>query len=160
MKKMKAIKFSENELEFIRNHYEGELEEAQKYIEHVKEILAKIGGIQKDSQNYTSDKEIKVGKKRGRKPGKKVSIVPSEPKKRGRKPKAKTNATAADAGNVQIGTTKKRGRKPVKKVELSKAEPKKLGRKPKSAGPPEKLVQTGKIIEEKVKDNPKNDRSQ
>ncbi len=38
---MKTIKFSENELEFLKNHYELELIEAENYIAEIKNILQK-----------------------------------------------------------------------------------------------------------------------
>ncbi len=61
---MKSIRFSEDELEFLRNHYEFELAEAENYVEDIKSILKKLGSIKKE---VIADKPAKAkGKKRGR----------------------------------------------------------------------------------------------
>jgi hypothetical protein len=46
---MKAIKFSETELEFLTNHYELELTEAENYISEIKNILKKLGVAGKEA---------------------------------------------------------------------------------------------------------------
>ena len=79
---MKAIKFSEKELEFLRQQYQDELESAQEYVEQINDILNKLGVGAKSVKEEPV--EIKVYKKRGPKPKSKV-VEP--PKKRGRKPK-------------------------------------------------------------------------
>jgi len=38
---MKSIKFSDSELEFLKNHYEFELVGAENYISEIKNILSK-----------------------------------------------------------------------------------------------------------------------
>ena len=43
---MKTIKFSDQELGFIRQQYQVELEEAEEYIENLKNILNKIGATE------------------------------------------------------------------------------------------------------------------
>lgn len=83
--KMKSIKFSDEQLEFLREQYTEELANAEKYVEQVKEILKKLGAEVKASKIGT-DQPVKVEKKRGRKPKVAVAEV-KEPKKRGRKPK-------------------------------------------------------------------------
>jgi hypothetical protein len=45
---MKAIKFSESELEFLQNHYELELLDAENYVHEIKNILKKLGVIEKE----------------------------------------------------------------------------------------------------------------
>lgn len=61
---MKSIRFSEDELEFLRNHYEFELAEAENYVEDIKSILKKLGSLKKE---VIAEKPAKVkGKKRGR----------------------------------------------------------------------------------------------
>jgi hypothetical protein len=57
---MKSIRFSPNELEFLRDHYEFELLEAEKYVEELKQILRKLGAEVKPEVG----EEVK--KKRGR----------------------------------------------------------------------------------------------
>lgn len=69
---MKTIKFSENELEFLRNHYELELIDAENYIAEIKSILKKFGVVQK------AEAPEKPKKKRGR--PKKVKTEPQTPK--------------------------------------------------------------------------------
>jgi len=91
--KMKSIKFSDEQLEFLREQYTDELANAEKYVEQVKEILKKLGAEVKASKIGT-EQPVKVEKKRGRKPKVAVAEV-KEPKKRGRKPKVV--ATVADA---------------------------------------------------------------
>ena len=62
---MKTIKFTDKEIDFLRDQYEMELEEAEKYIESTMNILEKLGST-------VSKKVIepieKSAKKRGRKP--------------------------------------------------------------------------------------------
>lgn len=92
---MKAIKFSESELEFLQNHYELELSDAENYVVEIKNILKKLG---------VSDTEITKEK-----PAK------STGKKRGRPKKEK---------NINDEVTTPAPVKPVKKVNLKKAEKK------------------------------------
>lgn len=79
---MKAIKFSEKELEFLREQYQDELSQAKEYVNQILEILKKLGVREKSVKEEPV--EIKVYKKRGPKP--KVKVVEPQ-KKRGRKPK-------------------------------------------------------------------------
>jgi hypothetical protein len=61
---MKAIKFSESELEFLQTHYELELLDAENYVGEIKNILKKLGAIE---QEITKEKPAKkAGKKSGR----------------------------------------------------------------------------------------------
>jgi hypothetical protein len=86
---MKSIKFNDQEIDLLRNLYQYELEEAENYIKKIKSLLNKIGvPIQMDLPGT----EVKVQKKRGRKP--KVvkeepvpEVVKKERKKRTVKPK-------------------------------------------------------------------------
>lgn len=61
---MKSIKFSENELEFLKNHYELELADAENYVSEIKNILAKLNKLEKPVIVEKTGK--KTGKKRGR----------------------------------------------------------------------------------------------
>jgi len=61
---MKAIKFNEAELEFLQSHYELELLDAENYVGEIKNILKKLGVIEKE---IIKEKPVKnAGKKRGR----------------------------------------------------------------------------------------------
>ena len=132
---MKSIKFSEKEIEFLIALYESEVQDAQAYIEQVKQILMKLrGGI-----SLSAGDEIQLPKKRGRKPKAKDTVLSAEPKKRGRKPKVKEVSAEP----------KKRGRKPKVKEAEMKSEPKKRGRKPKVVA--EKAAE---IIEKPIKKKP------
>ena len=84
---MKAIKFSEKELEFLRQQYQDELESAQEYVEQINDILNKLGVRAKSIKEEPKEKEPKQYKKRGPKPKVKVIEPKGPPKKRGRKPK-------------------------------------------------------------------------
>ena len=113
---MRSIKFSDQELEFMRQQYKEELTSAEKYIEQIKDVLRKIGGSVKPTKEELVEKEPKQRKKRGRKAKVKV-VEPREPKKRGRKPKATVPTPVVEP-------------------------PKRRGRKPKSVPTPEKAEST------------------
>lgn len=85
---MKTIKLSETDLNFIRNHYEAELSDAETYIKQVKEILNKLG-----KSPTAEDIIIKEVKKRGPKPKTVVIAEPKAQKRRGRPPKVSLPAT-------------------------------------------------------------------
>lgn len=83
---MKTIKFSEKELGFIRQQYQVELEEAEEYVENLKNILNKIGS----PETFTPVEEVvKETKRRGRKPKvqKEVTLPEAEPVEKKRKPR-------------------------------------------------------------------------
>jgi len=88
---MKSIRFTESELEFLKNHYELELIEAENYISEIKNVLTKLGALVKEA---TPEMPVnKTRKKRGR--PRKIEAVktPKETtvkkrRKRGRKQKA------------------------------------------------------------------------
>lgn len=79
---MKTIKLTETDLNFIRNHYEAELTDAEAYIKQVKEILHKMG-----KSPTVEEIIVKEVKKRGPKPKLIAKTAPKVPKKRGRPPK-------------------------------------------------------------------------
>ena len=81
---MKAIIFTDQELDSMIEMYKSELELAQIEVAQIQEILKKLGAL--PAKKEVVEKEPKVGKKRGRKPSLKV-VEKDEPKKRGRKPK-------------------------------------------------------------------------
>ena len=119
---MKTIKFSEEELLFLRQQYTEELANVEKYIIQVREVLKKLGGPARAVKNAeTTGEEFILPKKRGPK-AKVNSLEPAEPKKRGRKPKVK---------DIEPGEPKKRGRPRTKPIEPKI--PKKRGRPPKVA---------------------------
>jgi hypothetical protein len=98
---MKTIKFSDDELTFLRQLYTDEIDNTERYVIQIKEVLKKLGGPARLlKKTETVENELKVAKRRGRKPKVKV-IEPEEPKKRGRKPKEKAN---------ELKMPKKRGR--------------------------------------------------
>lgn len=82
---MKAIKFNEKELEFLREQYQDELTQAKEYVNQIIGLLNKLGVRSKSVKKEPI--EPNVYKKRGHKL--KVKVVESKgpPKKRGRKPK-------------------------------------------------------------------------
>ena len=73
---MKTIKFSESELEFLQNHYELELLDAENYVAEIKNILKKLGVIEKEIVKEKPEK--KTGKKLGR-PKKKKKVASKPP---------------------------------------------------------------------------------
>ena len=103
---MKSIEFTDQELEFLRDQYQMELEEAENYVKSIKSVLVKLGNP---------------------KPKKVVEPVEKQPKKRGRKPKLikeqdltkpieKTRKQRKDKGKGR-----RKGVKPVKPEVQSKA---------------------------------------
>ena len=83
---MKTIKFSEKELGFIRQQYQVELEEAEEYVENLKNILRKIGGYENTG---FPDEDEKEPKRHGRKPKVQKELTPpiAEPVEKKRKPR-------------------------------------------------------------------------
>jgi hypothetical protein len=112
---MKAIKFSDSELAFIKEHYESELESAEKYIVHVKEILAKLGVPKRLPIDVLPNKEEKIAKKRGRRPGKKTAGSTDAPKKRGRPPKSGSTEKQPELEKV-VPEIKQEKKKPTLKL--------------------------------------------
>jgi hypothetical protein len=127
---MKTIKFTAKELDFIRNQYQVELEEAEKYIKKLKNIISKLGPLSKDPILDIIEK--KPGK-RGRKPKAKNEKVLSVPKKRkqrsdkGVKRGQRTKPAPGNIGNnlpVATSGLTKTGIKPA-----VRSKPKKTGKK-------------------------------
>ncbi len=92
---MNTIKLSDFDLNFIRNHYEAELADAEAYVKKVREILQKLG-----KNKLPEDVIVKELKKRGPKPKAKAPAEPKIPKKRGRKPKS-----AKPEGDIKADVT-------------------------------------------------------
>jgi len=124
---MKAIKFSEKELEFLREQYQDELAQAKEYVDQIIEILNKLGVREKAQKEETV--EFKVYKKRGPKPKVKVDKPKVEPKKRGRKPKIVVPILETVP---EPKPEKKEGKKKVSKVKAGKKAVKKTAPKKKS----------------------------
>ena len=101
---MKSIKFSESELEFLQNHYELELLDAENYVGEIKNILKKLGTIEKE---ITIEKPAKnTGKKRGR-PAKKQKVeAEAAPTASVKATKAVKPAKVAKPGKVAKKTVK------------------------------------------------------
>ena len=105
---MPSIKFTDNELEFLRNNYEQELADAEMYISDLRKIISKLGKAEADNQPATPKK------KRGR-PAKVVADVTEnqpkettpEKKKRGRKPGSKNAKTAKKKAAKKAAAKKK-----------------------------------------------------
>jgi len=140
---MKAIKFSESEMDFLKNHYELELLDAENYVGEIKNILKKLGVIEKE---ITKEKPVKVpGRKRGRPRKERPAEVegttpaPVQPVKKAKeikavKPEAPASARINPEGTKaeKKSTAKIAAKKPVKKVvrKTAKKAVKKAGRKP------------------------------
>jgi len=124
---MKTIKFTDKEIDFLRNQYEMELEEAEKYIESIRNILDKLG-------SPVSKKVIepieKSPKKRGRKPRLENEEVVTEVIKKQRKSRVvKAQPVKQEEPKVEKVTTPipvKKTRKPrvVKEKPVKLEEPK------------------------------------
>ena len=69
---MKAIKFSDSELEFLQDHYELELLDAENYIAEIKNILKKLGAIE---QEIALPKPVKKAAKKTGRPKKEKTVV-------------------------------------------------------------------------------------
>lgn len=121
---MKAIKFSEKELDFLRTQYQMELEDANKYVEDVKNILNKLG-VKPDAEMEPA--EEKKPTRRGR-PPKAKKEKPVKKGKRGRKPKVKIE---------QIIEEPKPESKPIKEKSTKKG---KIPTSKKKVGPVEKTI--------------------
>ncbi|MEI7661163.1 MAG: hypothetical protein WCK34_03145 [Bacteroidota bacterium] len=112
---MKSIKFSASELEFLQNHYELELTEAENYISEIKNILKKLGVAETESVKEKPAKS--QGKKRGRPRKEEVAgvqpeitpVVKESPKKSAKKAEKKAPkkmaAKTAKAAKAAIPST-------------------------------------------------------
>ncbi|MEI7896096.1 MAG: hypothetical protein WCJ26_03610 [bacterium] len=104
---MKSIKFSDAELEFLQNHYELELMDAENYVGEIKNILKKLGAIE---QEVAKEKPaVKSGKKAGRpKQEKKVAAekVVAPEVKATKKPTPKKAAKKAPKAAKKAATKK------------------------------------------------------
>ena len=117
---MKTISLTEKELQLLREQYTDEHAKAVEYVNQIKDILKKLGVTIKPAKDVLLEKEIKIGKKRGRKPKAKVDV--KEPKKRGRKPK-KVETAPVTAAKPIIKKSKKRGRPKRKVVPTTQVKP-------------------------------------
>jgi len=145
---MAAIKFTDKELEFLKDQYIEELANAEKYVDQVKEILKKLGVSLMDEKEDQNEKQTKKDRKKDHK-HKEKHIEIKVPKKRGRKPKVvldfiETTPTAEptkelDTKSNEPKVQKKRGRpklvvtpevvpvaatNPIVKIDKKKTEPK------------------------------------
>ena len=87
---MKAINFTEQELDHLQRYYQIELVEAEKDVESIKTILSKLVESKPVKTEVITEK--KQGK-RGQKPDVIIEGKPVQEVKRGRKPKVKVEET-------------------------------------------------------------------
>lgn len=131
---MKSIKFTDDELDFLLDQYQMELEEAEKYVESLRNIIKKLGNS---------------------KPKKVAEPVEKQPKKRGRKPKLikeeglakpikKKRKQRKDKGSVRVKPIK-----PVKPEVQSKTPALKIDEKSKKTLVPQKKVNKRKSYRRK-----------
>lgn len=99
---MKTITFTEQELEFLRDQYQFELEEAENYVESIKSILLKFGKVKPVISPVSAITE-KNGGKRGRKPAVVKNQSDAAPGENGKKERK----TRADKGKKGINGIKK-----------------------------------------------------
>jgi hypothetical protein len=134
---MKTIKFSEQELGFIRQQYQVELEEAEEYVENLKNILKKIGV---PDAFTVAEQVVKEPARRGRKPKvrKELPAPEAEPVEKKRKPRsdkgkkrAKRNQPVIQEKSINETTPSKDSRKPDSKTVVPK---KKVKRRPRRRG--------------------------
>jgi len=118
---MKTITLTDKELQLLREQYTEEHANAVKYVDRINDILKKLGVTIKPAKDVLLEREIKIGKKRGRKP-KAKAVEPKVPKKRGRKPK-KVETVPVMAAKPIIKKAKKRGRPKRKVVPTTKPKP-------------------------------------
>jgi hypothetical protein len=86
---MKSIKFTDDELDFILDQYQMELEEAEKYVESLRNIIKKLGN---PKPKKVAEPVEKQPNKRGRKPKlikEEVLVKPIKKKRKPRKDKGK-----------------------------------------------------------------------
>jgi hypothetical protein len=104
---MKSIKFTDQEIDFLQKQYLIELEEAEKYVESIKNLLDKLGN---PKPKKVLEPVEKIPTKRGRKPKVVKEEVVVEVIKKKRKPRK-------DKGNIRV--------KPIKPVlqEIKPQEP-------------------------------------
>ncbi|TRZ74059.1 MAG: hypothetical protein D4R97_04480 [Bacteroidetes bacterium] len=81
---MKSIKFTDDELDFLLDQYQMELEEAEKYVESLRNIIKKLGN---PKPKKVAEPVEKQPKKRGRKPKLIKEQVLAKPIKKARKPR-------------------------------------------------------------------------
>jgi len=81
---MKSIEFTDQELDFLRDQYLMELEEAENYVKSIKSVLVKLGN---PKPKKVAEPVEKQPKKRGRKPKLIKEEVLAKPIKKARKPR-------------------------------------------------------------------------
>ena len=161
---MKSINFSDQELEFLRAHYEMELEEAEEYVQNIKSMIGKLGGSKQTKAPVAADQKPK---KRGRKPKvvkDKVVKEPAETKviKKKRKPRSdkggtrvkpvKATEAAPPMKEAVLPTSKPKVEKKSKAIKTAKKKaapkPKKEAKpKPKKAVTKPSVVETPPVVE-------------
>lgn len=121
---MKSIKFTEQELEFLRTQYQLEMVEAEKYVQEVKNLLVKLG-VKPTKTESVPERKSRRGRKKVE-PPKETSKLKS---KRGRKPKVEALPDKTDKPE-KVSKAEKKPRVTKKKS--------KLVRKPEPVPVPEK----------------------
>lgn len=110
---MKSIKFTAQELELLRNQYQLELVEAEKYIQKIKNIIEKLGVPQIEVKNPPKKKPS-----RKRQPDNPVEETPVKKSKRGRKPKEQSLPIAPAESILAIPEKVKKEKTPKKEKPL------------------------------------------
>jgi len=124
---MKSIKFNDSEVEFLINHYELELLDAENYIADLKNILKKLGSKEKYAIEPTpissdkKEKKAKPGRPRKNKPVSRETPVKKEKGKRGRPKKIAVEVPAPLSETKTVA--------PVKEIKAKKTRAKKTVRK-------------------------------
>ena len=148
---MKAITFTEKQIEFLREQYQDELAQAKEYVNQIIGLLNKLGVREKSVKEEPV--EIKVYKKHGPKPKVKVVEPKAEPKKRGRKPKVAlpTLEIVSEHKPEKKEGKKKVSKSKVGKKTVTKAAPKKKSTEEVIAAPVKEVkVDTKKDVKKKV----------
>ena len=135
---MKSIKFSESELEFLQNHYELELLDAENYVGEIKNILKKLGTIEKEKEVTGEKTSRNTGKKRGR--PKKTQKVEAAATNSAQEKTAKTTKASVKKGIETKAAKSKGGGVKAEKEPFVKSAPKKVFQKVKEVKAAKKNV--------------------
>jgi adenylate kinase len=162
---MKSIKFSESELEFLQTHYEMELLDAENYVGEVKNILKKLGVIEKEIAKEKPAKS--TGKKRGRpkkQANEKISVAESQvlpvvkkekkaatKKAGGKKPATKAAPKKVAKKDAPVKAIKTPVAKAAPKVKKATSAKRVTGKKVKPAGKTNKTIATPALQSEPAK---------
>lgn len=101
---MKTIKFNSNELEFLRNHYEMELADAENYVLEIKNLLKKFTTDEKPVTVEKSPKKSSGKRGRPKKEEKQSEVLPvAAPAEKEKKTPAKAKAKGGKSKEKKAG---------------------------------------------------------